>query len=199
MADHLLGWSRQPRRRRWVGSAINRRYLLWWLHNVSQEQLPTEKYGKTALSDETMLTYWLKQIFNWTFLIDVQQFNVFRGVQAVEVVVVHIVPETDHRFRSCIHRVQDHIFSMISVYKIWWNILNILQVDSTEIRGNIFGPEALSSGGYQIFIQITKAKIFGKYLKYFIKEKANSSDEILGRACSECKTPTKRRQWTYNG
>ena len=62
------------------------------------------------------------------------------------------------------HRVQDHIFSMIYVFNIWWNILNILQVDLKEIWGIIFGPEALSSGSYQIFIQITKTEKFGKYL-----------------------------------
>ena len=83
------------------------------------------------------------------------------------------------------HRVQDHIFSMIYAFNIWWNILNILQVDWKEIWGIIFGPEALSSGSYQIFIQITKTKKFGIYLKYFIKEKVNISEEIFGCACSE--------------
>ena len=78
---------------------------------------------------------------------------------------------------------QDHIFSMIYVFNIWWNILNILQIDLKEILGMIFGPEALSSGSYQIFIQITKMKKFGKYLKYFIKEQSNISKEIFGCAC----------------
>ena len=68
---------------------------------------------------------------------------------------------------------------------IWRNILNILRVDLKEIWGIIFGPEALSSGSYQIFIQITKTKKFGKYLKYFIKEQSNISKEIFSCACGD--------------
>ena len=96
----------------------------------------------------------------------------------------HIRPRQRAHFLG-IHRMQDHIFSMIYVFNIWWNILNILQVDLEEIWGTIFGPEALSSGSYQIFIQITKTKKFGKYLKYFIKEQSNISKEIFSCACGE--------------